>query len=196
MIYSKDILAVFLSYAIGCISIGYYLTLFIAGRDIRTCGSGSTGAKNVGRILGKAGFIAAFLLDIARGVLAAWAATVLDIHSWAVMASLLAMLIGHIWPAQLGFRGGRGISVVIGFLLFFDYRIVALAVMIFCICLIISRKYEISMFVSLIAAPLMAFFTKHSILDICGITVIIIIVIFAHRQHILKFLRQPSIGIL
>jgi glycerol-3-phosphate acyltransferase PlsY len=192
MIYGKDILAVFLSYAIGCISIGYYLTLFVAGRDIRTCGSGSTGAKNVGRIMGKAGFIATFLLDIARGTLAAWAAMALDIHSWAVMASLLALLIGHIWPAQLGFRGGRGISVLIGFLSFFDYRIVALAAMIFCICLIISRKYEISIFVGLIALPLMAFFTKHSILDICGITAIIIIVVFAHRHYISKFLKQPS----
>jgi acyl phosphate:glycerol-3-phosphate acyltransferase len=190
MIYGREILVILLSYVLGCISAGYYLTLIITGKDIRTFGSGSTGARNVGRLLGRAGFIATFLIDIAKGMLVAYTAAVLNINSTIMIVALLALLMGHIWPAQLSFRGGKGIAVVIGFLLIFDYRIIAIATIIFCLCLIISRKYEISVFISIVASSAIVIFLGYSAVNICLFVIIIIIILLAHRQHIIKYLPQ------
>lgn len=192
MIYSKEILVVLFSYVLGCISGGYYLTLLVTGKDIRTFGSAGTGARNVGRVLGRSGFIAAFLIDMSKGLIVAGAGLALHIHPWAVMASLIAVLCGHIWPIQLGFRGGRGITVLIGFLLVFDFWILAGALAIFGLCLLLPIKsvYEIAVFIGLAAMPLITFFTGHSKLDIYGILIAVIIILLAHREYLLRLVRK------
>src|SRR5579872_1257598 len=62
-------------YLLGCLTVGYYLVRWQTGRDIRQAGSGSVGAKNVGRILGVGGYLITFLADFAKGALAVWLAT-------------------------------------------------------------------------------------------------------------------------
>lgn len=190
MIYLKDILAIFAGYVIGCISTGYYLTLIFAGKDIRNCGSGSTGARNVGRVLGGGGFAATFILDVARGMLAAWTASALSVHTLALMFSMIALVMGHIWPVQLKFRGGKGIAIVIGFMLIFDYRIIALAGLVFVLLLIISRRYEISVFAAIISTPFSAVIAGHSMAVVCGIILTVSIILTAHKQYIIKFISS------
>jgi len=62
----KEIAVVLASYVLGCISTGYYLVRFRTGHDIRTLHSGSTGARNVGRVLGRTGFIVTLAGDLAK----------------------------------------------------------------------------------------------------------------------------------
>jgi acyl phosphate:glycerol-3-phosphate acyltransferase len=190
VIYGKEILIILLSYMTGCVSTGYYLTLFSTGKDIRAYGSTSTGATNVGRILGKTGFIATFLIDMAKGMLAVWAGTILQIHPLAIIISMLAVLVGHIWPIQLDFRGGKGIAVVIGVLLIFDYWLIVWAAMVFCAGLIFFKKHTVSIFVAIIILPLITVLTGHSVIDILGITVIATIILFAHRQNIFEYVKK------
>jgi glycerol-3-phosphate acyltransferase PlsY len=122
MLENKDILAIGLSYAIGCVSTGYYVVRLWTGADIRKFGSGATGARNVSRLLGRSGFVITFLGDFAKGLVAVWLASMLTKQHWVITASLLAVVIGHIWPAQLGFRGGKGIATALGGGLFFDWH--------------------------------------------------------------------------
>ena len=61
---------ILVSYLIGCFTAGYYWMRWRTGQDIRRMGSGSVGARNVGRALGASGFTATFLLDAAKGALA------------------------------------------------------------------------------------------------------------------------------
>ena len=190
MSYNKEIMVVLLSYMIGCISTGYYLTRFFVGKDIRTYGSRSTGARNVGRVLGKSGFIITFLGDMAKGMVVICAASVLQIRPWAIMLSLLAVLIGHIWPIQLGFRGGKGIAVAFGALLILDCWIMMGAVAVFCLGILFLKKYEVSAFLAIAASPLIAVLARRPIMNICGIVVIAIIILFAHRRNICEFVHK------
>lgn len=101
-------------YAIGCGSAAYYVVRARRGEDIRTLHSGNAGATNAGRVLGPGGFAVVFLLDCLKGVAAVWLARLVDapvdVRAW-VAAAVVA---GHVWPAQLRFRGGKGIATAMG----------------------------------------------------------------------------------
>jgi acyl-phosphate glycerol 3-phosphate acyltransferase len=100
------------AYGLGCLNAGYYLLRWRDGRDIRQLGSGNAGARNVGRVLGRKGFVLVFALDAAKGVVAVTAA-----HQWAPeVAALSAVVVtlGHVYPAQLSLRGGKGVATAIG----------------------------------------------------------------------------------
>jgi glycerol-3-phosphate acyltransferase PlsY len=190
---SKDILVVFLSYAIGCFSTGYYLTRLFTGKDIRKSGSGSTGARNAGRALGRIGFAVTFSGDVAKGLIAIWVASMLTPHSWATMASLLAVVTGHIWPIQLGFRGGKGIAVTLGGILVFDYWIAVACCLVFCLCFVCLRKYMLSGLTAVAIMPIAAVLTRHSAADIIGILLLAILILFAHRKNIAELILQKHV---
>jgi acyl phosphate:glycerol-3-phosphate acyltransferase len=101
------------AYALGCANTGYYLVRARTGEDLRARGSGTAGATNAGRLLGRSGFLVAMLGDILKGVLAValarWAAGELG---GAVAA--VGVVAGHVYPAQLGFRGGKGLATAFG----------------------------------------------------------------------------------
>ena len=65
-----ELLAVVISaYIIGSIPTGYIIVKLFTGQDIRTIGSGSTGATNVKRVMGKKWFFITLLLDAFKGAL-------------------------------------------------------------------------------------------------------------------------------
>jgi len=102
------------AYALGGISPGWFLVRRAGAGDIRTQGSGATGATNVGRILGTRGFILVLALDALKGAAAvAGVRLIAPASPWAALA-LPAVIAGHIWPVWLGFRGGRGGGPLLG----------------------------------------------------------------------------------
>lgn len=106
------------AYAVGCLNAGYYWVRWRDGRDIRVLGSGNAGARNAGRILGRGAFAIVFVLDAAKGLLA-----VLVARTWApdlVPLCAVAATLGHVFPAQLGWRGGKGVATAIGALAALD----------------------------------------------------------------------------
>src|ERR1043166_3198035 len=121
--YAKETLLVFIGYALGCFTSGYYLVRWRTGGDIRLFGSGSVGATNVGRVLGRPGFLLTVLSDFFKGLVAVWLARYLQIRPTGVMLTMIAVSAGHIWPVQLWFRGGKGVATSLGGLMMFDCSI-------------------------------------------------------------------------
>ena len=193
MAYSREILVILSSYIIGCISTGYYLTLIYTGKDIRHLGSGSCGARNVGRVLGKRGFIITFFADMAKGMLVVWIGTYWGINGWARWLSVICVLAGHIWPAQNKFQGGKGIAVTIGALLVLNYLIVLYALIVFGLGYIVSKKYTTSSAIAILAMPIYAILVKNHWLDVIWVTIIMSIILFAHRRNIYQFFSRVSI---
>ena len=109
------VVLVLLAYLIGGVSPGYWLVR-MRGVDLRDTGSSSTGASNAGRVLGKRGFYLVVVLDILKGlVVTLFVAHVLrgvpDVWQFVIA---LAVVVGHIWPVWLGFRGGKGVATFHG----------------------------------------------------------------------------------
>jgi acyl phosphate:glycerol-3-phosphate acyltransferase len=101
-------------YLCGSLTWGYWLVRIFRGEDIRTKGSGNVGATNVWRVCGpRLGLPAAFL-DVAKGFVPAFAATVVVGHGAGVLAGAAAML-GHWRPIFLGFqKGGKMVATAGG----------------------------------------------------------------------------------
>jgi|SRR6516225_10172953 len=112
--FGEDVLIVVASYGIGCFTAGYYLFRWRTGCDIREHGSGNPGARNVGRLLGVGWFSATLLLDAGKGGLAVWLACYFGLGHLGTVAAMLAVVVGHVWPIQLHFRGGKGVAASLG----------------------------------------------------------------------------------
>jgi acyl phosphate:glycerol-3-phosphate acyltransferase len=108
------IVALCLAYAFGCLSPGWWLVRRSTGTDLRTTGSGMTGATNAARVLGNSGFALVLLLDAAKAAAAVWVARLLiPENPWFALA-MPSAVVGHIWPAPLRFQGGRGAGPLLG----------------------------------------------------------------------------------
>jgi glycerol-3-phosphate acyltransferase PlsY len=92
----------------------YYIVRLRSGADIRASGSGNAGARNVMRSGDRTAAILTFVWDLAKGALAVALAAAIDRSDWSAGVAFLFIVLGHIWPAQLGFRGGKGVATAIG----------------------------------------------------------------------------------
>lgn len=102
------------SYLMGSIPNGYLAGRLLRGIDIRDYGSGSTGATNVLRTLGRGPFLAVMVGDALKGYIPAMAAWyIFDSHDVQVAAGIAAVL-GHDFPIYIGFKGGRGVATSFG----------------------------------------------------------------------------------
>ena len=101
-----------LAYLGGAIPFGY-LAGRLSGIDIRTHGSGNTGATNVWRALGPRVGFPVFVLDLLKGFVPAAIGLHLGGAGLAVIAGAAA-IIGHTWPVFLGFGGGKGVATAGG----------------------------------------------------------------------------------
>lgn len=121
MTFSISLAAVLLvSYLAGSIPFGFVIGK-CHGVDIRREGSGNIGATNVTRVIGPWWGKLCFLLDFLKGFLASGAVILLtgsgtfsDPAGILPVAAALAVVLGHIYPVYLKFKGGKGISTAAG----------------------------------------------------------------------------------
>lgn len=103
-----------LAYFLSGFNAGYYVVRWKTGKDIREHYSQATGAKNVGRVLGKRGFYVTFFGDFFKGYFLIFLASSILVEPQFVPWILIALILGHVYPCQLNFKGGKGIAVFMG----------------------------------------------------------------------------------
>ena len=103
------VVAILVGYLIGAFPSGVVIGR-LAGRDPRESGSGRTGTTNALRSLGMRWAAAVAVLDLAKGAVAVVAANAIGPEPWAGALAGVAAVIGHVWSAFIGFRGGRGVA--------------------------------------------------------------------------------------
>jgi len=180
----REFLWIIASYFIGCFTAGYYWTRWRTGQDIRELGSRNVGARNVGRTLGAGGFTVTFLLDLAKGAFAAAGAIWLGLRPEAVVASLVAVTVGHNWPMQLRFHGGKGVAVSTGALLAYDPFIVLCLVAIFVPVIAILRNFTLSGMTAFMLGPLAVFLCGLDKIEVAAMSLLAILVLVTHRKNI------------
>lgn len=174
----------FCAYMFGCFATGYYLVRARLSEDIRDLGSGNIGARNVGRILGKSGFLITLLGDFAKGGLAIWVARHFTTDQRIVALAMVAVVAGHIWPVQLRFQGGKGMATTLGALLVFDAKLTLLFCAFFLGAFVLQWRTVLPALFALICLPLGALFLGQDRIQVVLITMMSGLVLLAHRRNI------------
>lgn len=135
---------------IGGYAFGLFQTAYIIGRihhiDIREYGSGNSGATNALRVLGKRAGLMVYLGDCLKCVIACLITRLIfnhfapDVTLLMVIYTGLGVVLGHIFPFYMGFKGGKGISAISGAVIsLLDLRIILPCLVVFVLVVAISR---------------------------------------------------------
>jgi glycerol-3-phosphate acyltransferase PlsY len=139
------------AYLLGCLTAGWYVVRWRTGRDLRELGSGSLGGRNVSRVLGLRWAAVASAVDLAKGALAVWLSLAVA-PAWAGPA-MVAVVLGHVRPIQLGGQGGRGLAPAFGALLVVSPVAALAAAATFAALALLSRSMLVPVLVASVAAP-------------------------------------------
>lgn len=139
------------AYLLGAIPFGLWIAK-TRGVDIRRVGSGNIGATNVFRSVSRPLGILTFLLDFGKGVAGCtlvpaaavcWAGLPAAEMPLRVCCGALTV-VGHNWPAYLGFRGGKGIAASAGLLLGLAPQACGVAVAVWAVALLVLRYVSLA----------------------------------------------------
>ncbi len=191
---SLDYIYLIPAYLIGCFITGYYLVRYMLKQDIREIGSKSAGITNVARVLGIKGIIITFVGDVSKGAIVVYGANSLNVQPHIVVLLIFAVVVGHIYPFHLDFRGGKGVATYAGGLFAYDYRIMLIIFVLVLILMVITRKRMMSGLVCVLIIPVFAFYLQHTVIDTIFLSLISLFVVYAHRENIKKFFGDLKTG--
>ena len=182
------VLTVITAYLIGSISTGYLIVKSKTGQDIRTIGSGSTGATNVKRVLGKKWFFIVLLLDAFKGalpvILASMFVSAGSKYGLAPVLASIFVIIGHSKSIFLGFKGGKSVASGVGTILALNW-IAGLIIAVIWGTITYTTKYvSVGSIIALALSPFVMYFLGSPVAYICYCTIGAIYIIYLHRENI------------
>jgi glycerol-3-phosphate acyltransferase PlsY len=178
------IIVVIVAYLIGSIPFGYLIVRGKIGADIRQTGSGGTGATNVSRRAGKVAGVITLVLDALKGSAAVFIAARLTHSDWIIAAAAIAVLVGHIFPVWLGFRGGKGVATGAGVFLVLAPVALLCAGVLFLATVFLTRYVSLGSMVAAAAIPLFVWLLSDSQPLLIAAILGALLIVFAHRGNI------------
>jgi len=192
----RSALVIVVAYLIGSIPFGYLIVRGKSGDDVRQTGSGGTGATNVSRRAGKGAGVLTLVLDALKGAAAVLIAQKLGGSDWITAGAAIAVVVGHIFPVWLGFRGGKGVATGAGVFLVLAPIALLCAGFVFVAIVFFTRYVSLG---SMMAAALIPVFVwLHSVFVVpmadlrpllLATVVGALLIIFAHRGNIERLAR-------
>lgn len=174
-------------YLIGSIPFGYIAGI-MHGVDLRTVGSGSTGGTNVYRALGIRWAALSGTLDLAKGLVFVFLLdTLTPTQTTLQWFLLLAPIVGHIYPVWLNFKGGKGVSVAFGGLMYVlgvPFAVVSIAIWI--VALKIIKIMSLVNLVLFALLPVYVYATTQSLAYTIASAFVALIIWWAHRENIAR----------
>lgn len=189
-----------MSYFLGSLPSGYIAGKWASGIDLREMGSGSTGATNVLRHVGKRAALAVFLVDVSKGIVSIIIARHLLLDDSLQVAAGIAALTGHIWPVWLKWKGGKAVATGLGVFLGISWQVGLASLGIFLTVLSTTRIVSLSSVCAASALPLLMFLSfqqgAFSMAYLFVSIVAMILVLWRHRANIERLLKgkEPRIG--
>ncbi len=195
-----NLLILLLGYLFGSFPSGYLAGRIVKGIDIRSLGSGSTGATNVLRHIGKSAAITVFLIDVFKGVISILLAKYCLLSDSWLIAVGLSTLIGHIWPVWLKWKGGKAVATGLGIFLGLSWQVGLATLGIFILMITLFRIVSLASVTAALALPLIMFLSfKTSNISLPFLVISLLamtLVVWRHRENIVRLTKgkEPKIG--
>lgn len=185
------------AYLLGSVPFGLILSNLFGNGKLRNSGSQNIGTTNVMRTQGKTLGILTFLLDFGKG-----AAAVYLLHAdkmWLNIAIAAAPVIGHIFPVWLKFKGGKGIATYFGILLPLSQATLIATLIAWILGFVVSKISAVGGMISVMASLLVFYLTEaqkgaFSINMLYVLTILVVVIIFRHKENIQKLLKYSKIA--
>lgn len=206
-----------IGYLLGSIPFGYLIVRATHGADVRETGSGGTGATNVSRRAGKAAGVVTLILDALKGAAAVAIAKLIfglpivgeaghagpPVQSWTtteaywwIAAAAIAVILGHIFPVWLRFRGGKGVATGVGVFLMLTPIAVTMAALVFVVVVTLTSYVSLGSILAAVAIPLFVLLQHAFVRPVESLAPIMsaavmgaALIVFAHRENIRRLMR-------
>jgi glycerol-3-phosphate acyltransferase PlsY len=180
---SYDFFIILFSYICGSIPFGLLISYFFKTNDPRNIGSKNIGATNVLRTGGFKLGLMTLILDILKGFTAIKITLILN--SDLIGLSIIFVIIGHIFPIWLKFKGGKGVATFIGVLLGYNFQLFLL----FCITwLVFAFIFKYSSLAAIIALVINVLSTIAIDSNYVYFVIIIFLILIKHSSNIQRLL--------
>jgi glycerol-3-phosphate acyltransferase PlsY len=218
----RSVLVISIAYLLGSIPFGYLIVRVAQRADIRETGSGGTGATNVSRRAGKAAGVLTLVLDALKGAAAVvitklalglpifGASSGPSLHQavnggaisesadWWLAAAAIAVIVGHIFPVWLGFRGGKGVATGVGVFLILAPLAVVCAGLIFLVIVLLTRYVSLGSIVAAATIPVVVLIQNYITPQIefgplmTAASIGAALIAFAHRENIGRLIHRTE----
>ncbi len=181
------------AYIIGSIPTGYIIVKAFKNQDIRQIGSGSTGATNVKRVMGKKWFFIVLLLDAFKGalpvVLAKMFATVFTQIGLLPVLAAIAVILGHSKSIFLKFTGGKSVASGVGTILALNWQVGLIIAAIWSVITYFSKYVSLGSIIALWCSPILMYVLKQPSAYIAYCLIGAIYITYLHRENIKRLLK-------
>jgi len=193
-----NLLLIIIAYLLGSIPTAVWVGKIFYGKDIRQFGSKNAGAANTFRILGVKAGIPVLLIDIFKGFAAVNLVRFSDLlesgnEDIIIFKIILgiAAVIGHILPVYAGFRGGKGVATIAGFVLAIHPMAAIISLGIFLIVLLIMNYVSLASITAGISFPLIIIFVyrTNELSLIIFSAMVSVLLIITHRNNIKRLIK-------
>ena len=184
-----------LAYLLGSIPFGLLLTRLAGLGDVRAIGSGNIGATNVLRTGNTKLALVTLVFDVGKGV----AAVLIARHfgPYAADAAAISVVLGHMFPLWLKFKGGKGVATAAGVLLAYAWPVGLAGVLTWIVAAAIWRYSSLAALIAAVSMPVYAWlFGLREAEPMTVVLAVSLLVILRHRANIRRLLNgaEPKIS--
>lgn len=187
------IITVLAAYIIGSIPTGYIIVKAFKNQDIRTIGSGSTGATNVKRVMGKKWFFIVLLLDAFKGALPVILAKLLTTTFTGIgllpVLAAVAVILGHSKSIFLKFTGGKSVASGVGTILALNWQVGLIIAAIWSVITYSSKYVSLGSIIALWCSPILMYLFKQPSAYIGYCLLGAVYITYLHRENIKRLVK-------
>ena len=192
----KLLLVIVLGYFIGSIPFALVIGKVFYHTDVRQYGSGNLGGGNTGRVLGKKAGLSTMAMDLLKVTFVLLIAKLLGGNDTTMALGALAAGIGHCFPIYAGFRGGKAVAAMYGWL--FGLFAVAgrspvyffLPLVVFLIVILLSRIISLSSMISAVVITFYICIRPEPIAVKIVQIIFAVLIIVRHRSNIVRIINH------
>ena len=177
-----DLLIILFSYLCGSVPFGLVISYIFKKDDPRSIGSKNIGATNVLRTSGLVLGLLTLILDVLKGFIAI--KITLMLNSDVVGLSMTFVIVGHIFPIWLKFKGGKGVATFIGVLLAYNFQLFLLFTLTWLLCAFIFKYSSLSAIIALITNLLSTIIFDFNYIYFIVVSFLILIKHFSNIQRL------------
>ena len=187
------VITALVAYLIGSVPTGYIIVKVAKGQDIREIGSGSTGATNVKRVMGKKWFFITLLLDAFKGALPVILAKIFCVSFTGIgllpVIAAIAVILGHSKSIFLKFTGGKSVASGVGTILALNWVAGLIIAVIWAIVTYFSKYVSLGSIVALGLSPFIMYFTGAPAAYVGYCLLGAVYIIWLHRSNIQRLIK-------